>query len=67
MRETQDGRGTLSFDYRILASAAGRGGERMRLVTPAVAAKAFPMVGSQVAASAASGPPPSPPRPRRRG
>lgn len=32
VRETQGGRGTLSFDYRIVASAVGRGSERMAFV-----------------------------------
>jgi hypothetical protein len=44
VRETQGGRGTFAFDYRILGSAAGDTGERMALVTPAVAARAFPML-----------------------
>jgi hypothetical protein len=44
VRETQGGRGTFAFDYRILASAAGGTGDRTTLVTPAVAARFFPML-----------------------
>ena len=29
VRETQGGRGTLSFDYRVVGSALGHAGERM--------------------------------------
>lgn len=31
VRETQGGRGSLGFDYRVVASPLGRGGERMGL------------------------------------
>jgi hypothetical protein len=34
VRETQNGRGTLAFDYRIVATALGHAGERMTLVSP---------------------------------
>jgi hypothetical protein len=46
VRETQGGRGSFSFDYRILASAAGQSGSRMTMVTPAVQSKFFPMLGA---------------------
>jgi hypothetical protein len=44
VRETQGGRGTFAFDYRIIGSAAGGTGERTTLVTPAVEARFFPML-----------------------
>jgi len=44
VRETQGGRGSFAFDYRILGSAVGAKGERMTLLTPAVAARLFPIL-----------------------
>jgi hypothetical protein len=35
VRESQGGRSTVSFDYRIVATSAGQGGKRMALVNPA--------------------------------
>jgi hypothetical protein len=47
VRETQGGRGTFAFDYRIIGSAAGGTGERMTLVTPTVEARLFPALAKQ--------------------
>jgi hypothetical protein len=35
VRETGGGHGTLSFDYRIVATAAGQSGQRMAVINPA--------------------------------
>jgi hypothetical protein len=35
VRETGGGRGTLSFDYRIVATALGQSGQRMAVINPA--------------------------------
>jgi hypothetical protein len=40
VRETQNGRGTFAFDYRIVATALGRAGERMALVSRSLEPKA---------------------------
>jgi hypothetical protein len=37
VRETQNGRDTLAFDYRIVATSLGHAGERMAPITPAQA------------------------------
>lgn len=41
VREMQGGHGTLSFDYRILGTAAGHAADRMALMTPAMRATRF--------------------------
>jgi hypothetical protein len=40
VRESQGGRSTVTFDYRIVATAAGQANLRMAVVTPAVRAAA---------------------------
>jgi hypothetical protein len=55
VRETQGGRGSLDFDYRILATAAGHTGERMTAVTADVQAKMFPMLRAHASPSTFTG------------
>jgi hypothetical protein len=40
VRETQGGRSTLSFDYRIVATALGQSGQRMAVAAGAFAPRA---------------------------
>jgi hypothetical protein len=42
VREAQSGRSTVTFDYRIVATALGRAGQRMALTSDAAGAKSAP-------------------------
>jgi hypothetical protein len=44
VRESQAGRSTVTFDYRIVATALGASGQRMAIVSPAAASAIAPLV-----------------------